>query len=495
MIFSCSESHPYRNFIEYINATDETSLIEDFLQYVSVVEFGGNTSADLNKITLQDNDLKELYSHLKNDEFLHLIIHRYINAIKMLLVNNNVNQTEIFLRLGEFRERTIEHFSRFDETEHNDFAKMFGISDPDLSRVNKQKKRLAMESQLSNIDLTLNREEAINRMCALYFENNNDSSHYGKASKQKSDSYTNRVDDPSIIKSLVIPKMNSLSNIDDLLINRHRFKQKGNVYLNANKFYGHIKNLLVEKLEHHINRLGDNGIINKNKVYSKYGVTPYLLGSTKDSSAEVREYDTDLKSIEKHLHIDQVIIISYLMYLRYATEGSEDSKDKEIRQLHQLIKSPYSQFTIPQDLINIMKKTIRSYAKETVLSNNIHDNTDEELVTLIEIFLNSRLSVPTLNDFNNFSILMEDIKDNVHYLVTEGSDYNSFLKLDELLHGLQSTYNTWLKKIKMNDKEFDYVNNFSSICSRILTEDDSVYSLHETTYIKERFQALIDSSQ
>src|SRR5699024_716490 len=111
MHFNSNDAHPYKNFIEYINMNEAASFIDDYLNLVSTIEFDDISLVTSNKITLQYSDLKNIQKKLSNNEFLHLIIHRYINSLRELLMKNDIEETEVFIRLGEFRERIVNHFS------------------------------------------------------------------------------------------------------------------------------------------------------------------------------------------------------------------------------------------------------------------------------------------------------------------------------------------------------------------------------------------------
>lgn len=499
MHFNSNDAHPYKNFIEYINMNEAASFIDDYLNLVSTIEFDDISLVTSNKITLQYSDLKNIQNILSNNEFLHLIIHRYINSLRELLMKNDIEETEVFIRLGEFRERIVNHFSKFNYTELNDFSSWFKTDIADIDNIYHYKSLLLMEIELSE-KIKSERETSIRFMCTPYFEKPDDKDKQYKQTKELSNVTSTPTEDPYYLKSLVIPKMKALSNLNNFEINFHKFVNDSPVYLNSPKFNNHIKSLLDSKLGHHINKIGKNGYINKNKVYSSYGVTPHLTRSTNKTSEEVHKYDKDLKVIEKNLSIDQIITISFLMNLRYSLDENSDLYEKERNRsqsvqslLHQIITSPNSQFTVPKKFLTQLHYEIQSYAEETVLSCNREGNKDDDLIDLIALFLNYRFSLPTLNDYNNFLILMRKIEDNVFHLAIKGADYNSFLEMNELLYNIQSAYNQWIQEINDDDENCNYKVNYESIKNRLLIKDSPICKVDEGLFIKERFKTIINS--
>ncbi|CAD2071180.1 hypothetical protein JEOAER750_00574 [Jeotgalicoccus aerolatus] len=101
MHFKYHETHPYKNFLEYLNITEAASFIVDYFDLVETVEFDNTILVTSNKRVLQYTDLKETHNTLSSSDFLHRVIHRYTSALPILLVKNNVKFTAIFLRLGE----------------------------------------------------------------------------------------------------------------------------------------------------------------------------------------------------------------------------------------------------------------------------------------------------------------------------------------------------------------------------------------------------------
>lgn len=498
MHFKCHEAHPYKNLIEYINMTEAAGFIEDYLNLVSTVEFADNRLVTSNKIVLQYTDFKNIRNILSNNDFLHLIIHRYINSLHEIIIAADVESTEVFIRLGEFRERIIKHFSKFDPIKLSDFSKWFKTDIADMDNVDYYKGLLLMETNLPEKGKH-DRETSIKFMCSPYFEKIDEQAKQYKKTEGLSNVTSADSGDHYYIESLVIPKMKPLSNLSDFIIKEHEYIQESQVYLNSPKFNNHIKNLLDTKLGHHINKIGKNGYINKNKVYSSYGVTPHLTRSTNKTSEEVHKYDKDLKEIEKNLSIDQIITISFLMYLRYSLDKDNDSHEKELDRsqsvqslLHQIITSPNSQFTVPKNFLTHLQYEIRSYAKKTVLSRDSKGTKDNELVELIELFLSSRFALPTLNDYNNFLILIRQIENNVLSLAIAGADHNSFLEMNEFLYNIQSAYNEWIQEIN-DDKNCSYKKNYEYIRNRLLIKDSPICQVDEGLFIKERFKTIINS--
>lgn len=484
MYFECHEAHPYRNIIEYLNITEAASFIEDYLNLVETVEFNDTMLVTSNKIVLHYTDLKNIRKTLSSSDFLHLVIHRYINALQILIMKNKVESTEVFLRLGEFRERIIHHFSLFNSEHLNNISYWFKTNALTLDDFH-YRDSLIMEIELSR-QSEPERNSSIRRICSSCFTDIEGRKKLHGKRDDVSNATPATPDNHDYIESLVIPKIKPLSDLSDFVVEVYEADQGDQVYLNALNFNNYMKDLLSTQLEHHINKIGKDGHINKNKVYSSYGVTPNLKGSTNKTSEETHSYDIDLKSVEKKLHIDQIIIISFLMYLRYFL-SDDVAKFNKPRLIHQIISSPDSRYTVPPDLIKSLQDLIQSYSIETALSNDENGETDYNLVKLIQVYLNYKFSISTLNDYNNFLILLKEIKDNVQTIVTEGSDYNSLLNMDGLLNNITDGYNKWLSQVKLSDTNVEYEEKSDLVFNRILIKNNQIYHLQDTSFIKERF--------
>lgn len=133
------------------------------------------------------------------------------------------------------------------------------------------------------------------------------------------------------------------------------------------------------------------------------------------------------------------------------------------------------------------------------MSDDEVGNKDSQLIKLIELFLYSRFGLPTLNEYNNFHLLIEDIKSSVEELIVYGSDYISLLNIDKLTDKLTSTYNEWLCDTNIDDSSVNYKifydNNIEQLHKKLEISENKLKRLYDISsnesIVKKRFRAIL----
>ncbi len=515
MDVSYENSNPLKLICEFVNKNSNIYILEEWIKDSERINvcFSDTNAALADSLYFKVSDIPHILKLDTNPESIgkdektesiQFFCNRYINLLKEYMTNelinekrysNRMDKSRLLMAIGRFREYIMEevdiHGQKLYET----------LRDDDDDSIHKEVELLNMEYSLSDQNVQIEEEALFRLVCAPYIRNIEEEQDNDRDKTKTHKNNQEPIENSDMLRSLTIPKMEATEDTSIYELDCKNGQIKSENYLDASGLNGYIKKLLEIHLKHHIDRLGKNGKIPKRKIYSEYGVTPSLLGSTNKTSDEVRQYDEDIKHIENELDIAQVIMISFLMYLRYKGrhEIEESSKFSKTTKLHQVINFPNSDITVPSHFIEELQEEIKAYAQETKISTDEHDKSDSKLVKLIESFLLSRFGLPSLNDYNNFSRLIDFIQYNVKGLLIDESDHISLLGIDSLICNITSAYNTWLETLHSNDTSIHYEtlynDDIEKVHSSLNISQENVEPLFDTSsqdsFIKQRFRALL----
>lgn len=99
---------------------DETkTLIQDYLNYVDVIDFDNRKTNSNNEISLKSSDLVELQEIMESEEFKKLMANRFVDGLKDLLKNNGIENYKTIMKLGEYREilNTVVSYLKISKTD------------------------------------------------------------------------------------------------------------------------------------------------------------------------------------------------------------------------------------------------------------------------------------------------------------------------------------------------------------------------------------------
>lgn len=491
---------------EFINKHKSINILHELIDKPEniTISFSDKNAVSLNTIYYNANDVTHVLCidddtpTLKDQqkvEAVQFLCNRYINLIKKFIFNELENSGKFLdqtfksyssMLIGRFREQILESAAE----NSNDLYEPLTIGDQNITK--EKIKLFKMENVMGKQDNSSEEKDLLHLICKPYFKEKNHTDiedDEGVKGNKNSDT----------LKSLTIPKMSAIQSLEDYKWDDQITVDNDINYIDASGLNNYLESLLDTHLKHHIDKLGRKGKIPKRKIYSKYGVTPYLIGSSNKSSEQVRQYDEDIKQIEDELNISQVIVISFLMNLRYmSSENSSNTKTSPAARIHQIITSPSSNITVPPDFIKTLQELIHTYAKETSLSDDPTGNKDSSSIKLIESFLLSRFGLSTLNEHNNLLMFIDDLQYYVKEFMTHGSDYITLLNIDALTYKLTSAYNEWLQSICINDKSIDYGKLYYADIKQLHIllniPNHKLKPLQDTflnvSYIKERFDAI-----
>lgn len=168
MIFNCDHSHPYKLFIEYINSTEESDLIFDYIESIDTIQFGNMRHASSGSLMIIDDDLRRLAEILNETDFVSVLTNRYLDSMKSSISNSKNHDIEITLRLGEFRERMIEHWSNLSKDELQTIQRAFRDQQAHKDEYSEYFNLRIMENNLNRTDFSINRTRSLERMCEVH---------------------------------------------------------------------------------------------------------------------------------------------------------------------------------------------------------------------------------------------------------------------------------------------------------------------------------------
>jgi len=500
---------PLRLICEFINTHKYINILHELIEKPEniIISFSDKNAVSLNTICYNTKDVMHVLcigdntpslTEQQKVEAVQFLCSRYINLIKEFIFNELENSGKFSdqtfksyssMLIGRFREHVMESTAE----KGNELYEILIENDTDT--IEKNIKVFRMESRLGMGD-SKEEKALLNLICEPYLEKNRYFNNEDKVNEENHNYYSKTYRNTDSLRSLVIPNMDTVESLERYKLSSPIIEDDGSSYIEATHLNSYIESMIEARLAHHVRNLGEDGKILKKKIYSDYGVTPHLRGSTNKTSEQVRQYDETIKDIEDKLSISQIIVISFMMNLRYMKDGEGFEHTTRI---HQIISSPNSDITVPYEFIKELQNLIKNYAEETALSDDEVGNKDSQLIKLIELFLYSRFGLPTLNEYNNFHLLIEDIKFSVEELIVYGSDYISLLNIDKLTDKLTSTYNEWLCDTNIDDSSVNYKiyydNNIEQLHKKLEISENKLKRLYDISsnesIVKKRFRAIL----